>query len=247
MIRSFTSEKPEKKISWPGAPPIPKPLMTKTGYHRFNWDLRSAMLPAVDRVFVYGSYEGGVVPPGEYTARIQSGDTQHTVAINLLADPNIEATAQAYQDQADLLEGIENHIREIHQTVQGMREVQKQLTYYLAILEQNDTYNTLYEKGKALAKRLDTWERELIQPDQKTFQDVINFNNKLNAEFMHLKGYVDSPIPDVTQGAQERYKDLESTWKKHKSSLDALIAGEIADFNAEYKALEIPSLVVPTF
>jgi hypothetical protein len=58
---------------------------------------------------------------------------------------------------------------------------------------------------------------------------------------------VGSPIPDVTQGAQERYKDLESTWKKHKSSLDALIAGEIADFNAEYKALEIPSLVVPTF
>ncbi len=136
VIRSYTSEKPEKKISWPGAPPIPKPLSTKTGYHRFNWDLRSAMLPAVDRVFVYGSYEGGVVPPGEYTARIQSGETQHTVAINLLADPNIEATAQAYQEQAVLLEGIENHIREIHQTVQGMREVQKQLTHYLAILEE---------------------------------------------------------------------------------------------------------------
>ena len=247
VIRSYTSEIPEKKISWPGAPPMTKPLSTKRGYHRFNWDLRSAILPAVDRVFVYGSYEGGVVPPGEYTARIQSGETQHTVAINLLADPNIEATAQAYQEQAVLLEGIENHIREIHQTVQGMREVQKQLTHYLAILEKNDTYNTLYEKGKALAKRLDTWERELIQPDQKTFQDVINFNNKLNAEFMHLKGYVDSPMPDVTKGAQERYKDLASTWEKHKASLETLIAGEIADFNAEYKALEIPSLVVPTF
>jgi len=117
----------------------------------------------------------------------------------------------------------------------------------MAILKKDTQYDALYQKGKTLANQLDVWERHLIQPDQKTFQDVINFNNKLNAEFMHLKGYVDSPDPKVTRGALERYEDLKAVWKAHRETLETLINSEIKNFNDQYKALAIPTLVVPDF
>ena len=79
-------------------------------------------------------------------------------------------------------------------------------------------------QGEALQDRLKAWEQALIQPQQKTFQDVINFNNKLNAEFMHLKGYVDGAQPEVTAGALERLNDLEVLWKSEKAVLNQLIA-----------------------
>lgn len=247
VIRTFTNQQSKKQLNWPGAPPKPKRLGSKKGYHRFNWDLRREVLPAVDGVFVYGSFEGGVVAPGNYTAKMTLGNTQNSVSIQLNPDPNIAASAQDYLAQEQLLLGIENHIVEIHKTVQGMREVQSQLKHHMAILKKDTQYDALYQKGKTLANQLDVWERHLIQPDQKTFQDVINFNNKLNAEFMHLKGYVDSPDPKVTRGALERYEDLKAVWKAHRETLETLINSEIKNFNDQYKALAIPTLVVPDF
>ena len=59
------------------------------------------------------------------------------------------------------------------------------------LLKENDDAKDLLDKGKELIKRITTWEENLIQPKQKTFQDVINFNNKLNSQLMHLKGFID--------------------------------------------------------
>tara|TARA_B100001059_G_C17566756_1_gene442905 strand:+ start:231 stop:455 length:225 start_codon:yes stop_codon:yes gene_type:complete len=58
------------------------------------------------------------------------------------------------------------------------------------------------EKGTELTKRIHAWEENLIQEKQKTFQDVINFNNKLNAQMIRLKSYIDQADPKVTQGAK---------------------------------------------
>ncbi len=43
-------------------------------------------------------------------------------------------------------------------------------------------------------KSIVDWENNLIQPKQKTFQDVINFENKLNAEFNMLRSKVGFPV-----------------------------------------------------
>ena len=211
-----------------------------------SWDLRKDPLPAVEKVFVYGSYTGSTAPPGDYTARLTVGATQQEVAIQLLADPNIKASATAYAEQAALLNAIDSQIATLHNTVSDMRSIQEQLRFHIDLLASQSDYAALHKKGKDLLEKLSQWERTLIQPDQKTFQDVINFNNKLNAEWMHLKGYVDSPDPAVTQGAKDRFNDLQQEWKDAKKALQNLIDNEIATFNQAYKELNIPSLIVPT-
>jgi hypothetical protein len=91
---------------------------------------------------------------------------------------------------------------------------------------------------------LKAWEVKLIQPKQKTFQDVINFNNKLNAEWMYLKGFVDSDDPKVTQGAKDRFQDLMEQWKTNENELNAIIEVDFEAFESLYRSMEVPALVI---
>ena len=119
------------------------------------------------------------------------------------------------------------------------------MAFCLKNIQDNADYQNLYEQGQTLEDALIVWEKKLIQPDQKTFHDVINFNNQLNAEFMHIKGYVDTADPAVTQGALERFDDLKKEWGAASEALQRLITNEIATFNQAYQNLKIPVLTIP--
>ena len=245
VVRTYTNVKPKALKTWPGGPSKPVVLPSKKGFNRISWDMRKDPLPAVKNVFVYGSYNGSTAVPGAYSARLTVGEEVHVVSIELMADPNIKASPEAYEEQAALLSAIDQQIAIIHHTVTDMRSIQSQLDFHLDLLAEDSAYASLHKKGTALKDKLEKWERALIQPDQKTFQDVINFNNKLNAELMHLKGYVDSADPTVTVGAKERFDDLKKQWEASENALKSLIENEIETFNKEYNALGIPSLMLP--
>jgi hypothetical protein len=84
----------------------------------------------------------------------------------------------------------------------------------------------------------------LIQPNQKTFQDVINFRNQLNAEFMHLKGFVDVAEPKVTEGAKERLRDLLAQWKTYEDEKNAIVGSGMQEYNQLFKSLDIPAIIL---
>ena len=93
-------------------------------------------------------------------------------------------------------------------------------------------------------KKITQWEEKLIQPKQKTFQDVINFKNQLNAQLLTLKGYIDVAEPKVTQGAKERYNDLLQLWKGLKQEQRTIIQQEMAGYNELYKSLDLPAIIM---
>ncbi len=99
-------------------------------------------------------------------------------------------------------------------------------------------------KGEALIKRIDSWESHLIQPKQKTFQDVINYNNQLNAELTYLKEFSDTADPIITKGARERLDDLKKDWSVYEKERDDIITTEMSAFNELYRSLEIPALIM---
>jgi hypothetical protein len=95
-----------------------------------------------------------------------------------------------------------------------------------------------------LTQRINLWEENLIQADQKTFQDVINFNNKLNAQLIQLKSYIDQADPKITEGAKIRFKDLMTDWQVYKEERDAIIKTGMNAYNTLYKTLDIPALIM---
>ena len=244
IIRSYTSQKDSLFKSWPGGPSPKTMLKNKKGFNRTHWDFRREQLPSVDKVFVYGSYEGSLVAPGMYSAKLTYGEEVKKVDIEILPNPNMDYSATDFEAQQSLLVKIEKAIKKIHYSVSEMRDVQDQLNHYLKILNGKEEYNVIYDQALAIKKRLNEWETKLIQPNQKTFQDVINFNNMLNAQFMHLKAFIDADDPELTQGAKQRYKDLIVIWSKYKTELDQIIDNDFKAFEKNYREAQVPLIMV---
>jgi len=243
-IRSYTNQKPKGFKSWPGGPPKPQVLPSKKGYNRFTWDFRKEAIPAIDKVFVFGNYQGSRVAPGTYTLKLTSaGQTVATEAV-VLANPKIEGTSAAYAEQQEVLNQLETTLKAMHEAVNQMRSVKTQLKSYKKLLKGNASAKALLVKGDSLLQRITTWEEHLIQPKQKTFQDVINFHNQLNADFMHLKGFVDVAEPKVTAGAKQRLQDLLKAWKTYDDEKNSIVGTEMADYNTMYRSLELPALIL---
>ncbi|MBD0779243.1 glycosyl hydrolase [Maribacter sp. ANRC-HE7] len=243
-IRTYTNKKPKDFKSWPGGPSKPETLPSKKGYNRFTWDFRKETLPAVDKVFVYGSYAGSRVGPGTYQLKLTVDGFTSETEVTVLKNPKVEASQANYEEQQTVLGQIEGSIKSIHESVTAMQSAKAQLKSYAKLLSDNDRTKELLDKGETLIKRIDTWERKLIQPKQKTFQDVINYNNRLNAEFMELKGYVDVAEPKVTKGAKERLKDLMAEWETYETERNAIINDEMEAYNKLYDDLGLPAIIL---
>lgn len=243
-IRSFTNKSPKDFKTWPGGPVKPQVLPSKEGFNRFTWDFDRDPLPAVNKVMVLGGLSGSSVAPGNYSLRLTlEGDTTETEIV-ILPNPAVQSTPEDFAEQQEMLVTIESTVREMHKAVIQMRSAKSQLKKYAALLKDNDGAKALLEKGDSLTMRINSWEENLIQEKQKTFQDVINFNNKLNAQLIQLKNYIDQADPKVTNGAKERFDDLLKDWQVYENEYKDIINTEMSDYNALYKSLDIPALII---
>ncbi|WP_285649881.1 VPS10 domain-containing protein [Allomuricauda sp. NBRC 101325] len=244
VIRSYSNQPPKGFKSWPGGPSKPAVLPAKKGYNRFTWDFYRESPPAIDGVFAMDGYSGSRVAPGTYTLRLTlGGETVETNAV-VLPDPLIEGTSADYAEQQSYLTKIDETLVNMHDAVNQMRTAKGQLEKYKELLKDNEDAKDLLENGDKLLERISTWEENLIQPKQKTFQDVVNFSSKLNADFMNLKGFIDVEEPKVTGGAKELYKDLMAEWKTYEDEKTAIVDGEMKTYNNMFKALDIPAIIM---
>ncbi|WP_298516361.1 glycosyl hydrolase [uncultured Kordia sp.] len=244
VIRTYTNKVPKKFRSWPGGPAKPEVLPSKKGYHRFTWDFAREALPSINKVFVFGGHAGSNVAPGNYTLRLALEDESVETRVTILPNPAIKSSSQDFTEQQEMLVTIENTVKNMHESVNQMRSAKTQLNTYAKLLKNNEEAKPLIEKGEALLKRINSWEENLIQVEQKTFQDVINFNNKLNAQLIVLLRYIDQPSPKVTQGAKQRLNDLLNDWQVYTNERDAIINTEMNAYNELYKSLNIPALII---
>ena len=126
-----------------------------------------------------------------------------------------------------------------------MRTVKTQVSSKLELLSDHEDAASLKESGDAVLEAIETWENKLIQPRQKTFQDVINFENRLNAELNMLRSRIDSYDPRQTDGARKRSEELLEEWEALQGEMTEVVEEEIAIFNARYRQLELPALILP--
>lgn len=243
-IRSYTNKKDESFKPFAGGPPAPQVIPSEAGINRFAWDLRGEHVKEVPNAFLYGDYRGHQVSPGKYKARVTYKGEVSEIEFDLIPDPRTSGTPEQWAAQQQFLDQVEASIGEIHDAINSMRKVKKQVEAYNEMLKASDSYKDLVETGKALIKKMDAWESNLIETRQKNFQDVINWPSKLNAEYFQLLGVADASEPAVTQGARDRYNDLQKLWGQYKAELDGLVSEDVAAFNAKFKEMNVPALVV---
>ncbi len=244
LIRSVRSD---AKVTPPrpgGPPPAPK-VTVEQGMNRFVWDMHHTPITAVPELFTYGSLAGRHVMPGTYQARLIVGADTVAQAFEIRLDPRLERTPEDLLEQADLLAQVQGRAEEIHKAVNTMRSVGQQVKALLKKADGHEGADTLATVGKALLKDMDTWESELVQVRQETFQDVINFPNKLNAQYIYMLSAAAGAASPVTAGTRARLADLDAQWAVHKAEMERMLQEVVPAFDALYQAQRIPAITIP--
>ncbi|MBZ5857958.1 WD40/YVTN/BNR-like repeat-containing protein [Flavihumibacter profundi] len=245
-VRSFADSANPKFVGFPGGPSPEPTLVRKAGLNRFVWDQRYPILPGVPTVFIEGSYEGHKSPPGKYTATLKVGTTVQKWAFTILPDPRIKAATADYQEQHEYLTRTENGVRDIHQSVLKMRVAKDQVTQLISVIGNDDRYTEAKKSAQALLARMNKWEDELVQNKAQSNDDIINYINRLSADYIFLKGEMDVNIPFVTDGQKEQLNVLDGNWKPLKDEYDGIVKSGLAELNAVCRKLGIERVIMPS-
>ena len=152
---------------------------------------------------------------------------------------------EAFVAQRDRVRNIWQRVDEIHRSVARLRSVRAQVEALLERAVDHERVTELQPVGQELIERIDAWEEPLVQARQETFQDVINFPNRLNSQYLFLLQTVDASDPPMGLGAQQRWVDLEDAWLQHRIEMEKIYALHLAAFNQKVDELQIPAVVVP--
>jgi len=238
VVRTFYANAPSNKTSNNKNENDPE-LTVHAGLNRFVWDLREESIASIPGVFIEGSYDGARVVPGAYKVALHIDTLVYEQSFQVLPDPRIKATAAAYQEQFNLLQNIAADVNDIHVSVVRMRNLQKQLTGIVERIENNDAFKSIVTLADSINDKIDAWETKLIQTKSESNDDVINFVNKLTANYIFLRGELDTNTPHVTSGHVQRFKELNNEWLIYKAELNAILEKDIKNFNEKCKALQL--------
>ena len=162
------------------------------------------------------------VNPGKYSVKFTYGSYEKSREFNILPDPRQSTSKDDFERKQELLVGIHADIAEIYTSLNKMQDARNQLSD-LSKRVDSEKFSDIMDLAGETIKLIDETESLLISPKQKTFQDVINFRNQLDAQMFDLLNTVDGNIPPVTNGEISRYKDLNKKWLEIKKGFDEVI------------------------
>ena len=215
IIRTFSSSEKYKS----------KRIDLKEGYSSVKWggDVEGFVPP--NGVMVPRGSDGYMssydVMPGKYNVTLTYGDYTKTSDFIIMPDPRKSISQDDYNKKSQLLRNIHDDVESIYNSLQKMQDVRSQLNNLQNRLSPD--FNSIKNLSNETVELIDLTESKLISPKQKTFQDVINFRNQLDAQFLDLLNTVNGNIPPLTNGELQRFDDLHLTWMEIKKSYDKVL------------------------
>ena len=215
IIRTFSSSEKYKS----------KRIDLKEGYSSVKWggDVEGFVPP--NGVMVPRGSDGYMssydVMPGKYNVTLTYGDYTKTSDFIIMPDPRKSISQDDYNKKSQLLRNIHDDVESIYNSLQKMQDVRSQLNNLQNRLSSD--FNSIKNLSNETVELIDLTESKLISPKQKTFQDVINFRNQLDAQFLDLLNTVNGNIPPLTNGELQRFDDLHLTWMEIKKSYDKVL------------------------
>lgn len=248
VVRAYSS-KPDEEAEDEGATggdaSTPETLPGKEGLNRFVWDLRGEPITKVPKLLAFGGLDSYRRAPGTYTARLTLGDAVAEAPIEVVHDPRLDLTAADFVDQQVLLAQVAAAADALHADVNRLRAVREQVEALAERGEDFDADGELAAAAQALTESIDAWEERAVQTRQETFQDVINFPNRINAHLLSLMNTIDEAEPPVTAGARARWDDLQPELADMRAARDEILGGDLDTFLGLIERLAVPAVVVP--
>ncbi|MEO0469112.1 MAG: glycosyl hydrolase [Bacteroidota bacterium] len=233
VLRSFSPDEKEKRNQ----------LSTETGSHKMVWDLAMPAVRPPKGLMVLGGQSSYEVMPGKYQARFSMGGDTMLQSFLVKADHRFDFTSDELKPQKRLQAALYTAIEELYDEIKDIRQVKADAESLLGRLdEENEQHNALKSEIEDFTTNLDSLMETMVQAKQKTFQDVINFPNQLDAKLNHILNTISGAEPPLTSGQQQRADDLLKEWDAKKVALTQLLDKKRKEINAMVQKAEIPYL-----
>jgi photosystem II stability/assembly factor-like uncharacterized protein len=229
-IKSFSSKEklPGKKIKLKGK-----------GVNKLTWNLEPDGVEPIKGLITLGGNTSPKVGAGVYKLTMIYGADTSSAEFRVIDDPRLEISQAALAEKKDWLERLDLAAKDLTESVKAMDYVREQieaLNKRLAV----SADSALFKKGKEIIVEIDSLKNQLVQSKQKTFQDVINFPNQLDAKIRHIQSVIEESYPPVTNGQILRAADVMEEWKMRKENWLKIQAEDINEFNTDIKQTDIP-------
>jgi hypothetical protein len=227
-IREYNSN--EKLLS--------KKASRDTGLNKLVWDFKTESQQLPEGLMVLGGNGGYRIAPGMYKVKITYGNESETKSFEVKDDPRHNISAEQYADQQNILGQLKSSMDDIYDQVKRIRYIKEQVN---AFTKRGDSENKeIQDKATLINKQIDSIESRMVQTKSKSFQDVINFENKLDAKMKHVMDLIDGAVPPVTQGQKSRALDLVKDWVNIKQSVNKIVAEDVKSLNDLIEKNKVP-------
>ncbi len=213
------------------------------GLNRLQWDLRyEKPAPEPKSVFSLASMSGIKAPPGNQQVELSYNGELITKSLIIVKDPRWIQTDEDLKKQYELTMQVKALFNQSHQAIGTLRDIQKQVHQLTdrAQLRGQDSILSLCNKIKESSEKL---EKVLIQTKSESGQDPINHPSMIDDQIAYLYSTLNSQDHYPSQGAIERFSDLEILLQPLLDEADAILK-DVADLNNRLLKLEVPMIDV---
>ena len=220
-------------------------ISANAGLNRFTWDMRFPDAHGIQggTFLAGGNLRGPVAVPGTYRVTLRVGNESFTESAEIRKNPRSSAAQEDLESQFDFLSGIRDRLSQIHDTINTIRSLQKDVGNTVTRAKTMPDGTPVVTAGEKLSSGLQSVLLELYEP-RYTGQDdqMLIFPLKLNNRYAGLQGYVSGA--DAAPTAQEFavYEDLSKELEGHLSRLKAILDTDAASFNRLLQSRGLPAL-----
>jgi len=235
LIKSFNPKAKEKTDQLP----------IKAEMNRFVWNMRySDAEKFKDLIMWGGSVQGPKAVPGNYQARLITGEDSTTVSFSILKDPRSSSTQEDLQAQFDFQIAVRDKLTETHLAIKQIRDIRKQVKGVTSRLKDQEGADKIKEAGKTLIEKMTEIEEMLYQTKNQSRQDPLNFpirlNNKLAAA-SRIAGFGDYRPTEPAIAVKD---EMTAKIDAELATLQTIIDTDLPAFNKLVAENAVPAIII---
>jgi photosystem II stability/assembly factor-like uncharacterized protein len=173
---------------------------------------------------------GPKAAPGVYTVKVSSGGWTQEQQFRLHSDPRLpEMTDAEGAAQLKMATDVGNQIKMLYDTLARLRDAKQQAAQ---IAEKAGATSPVGAAAKAFTEKLVAVEGDLTQLQGEAGQDALNFPGRLDNQWVALYSNVVGLERRLNTSVKERYADLRAPTDDLMRRAQAVLATDVATFNA---------------
>ena len=250
LVRSLSSREKkgfEQPPEWPDQVKEITTIPASAGMNRYAWNLRWE--PPVQIPGAFYSDQGPQGPlamPGDYTVKLTVGKESQTQPLKIVIDPRVKnVTSDDLQKQFELAMQVRDANQELHQAVNQIRTMRRELKAIQSRFEDDAKLKALVQQAGALDAKMAPVEEQLIQVNMKGSEANLAFPNMLNEQLDSLSAVVQAGDSAPSKQQYDVFKMLRDRLNQQLAAWKQLMASDVPAFNQLVHNSNVPALYLP--